>query len=525
MSSPGFSAAASAYRSSLHYATASLGTVAGDPVLGHTPTESGLQPYWGGGGSGSGGFGGGLGCKTTFTLYPDHCASKSTTTCAGITVTRWTSSCSSKETCCNGVCKDVTTDVQNCGACGNVCPTGCMGETPQCSNGSCLPRSFSYGEYFPTKAYGDSVLRWEVFHDRLPGNPDYLDCQDVIVAAASVTEAETCLLSRPGCYSNLLPGYVHLCQFIPGGCPLPCQPGLKDCLGTCADLLKDPSHCGHCWASCRAGEVCSNGECCPLGQLHCAGIRDCVNLQTDPAHCGTCGNACLAGSVCCNGHCCVSGATCCNGTCVDTVTDRKHCGSCGSACTPHEWCSNGLCCNISESNCGGTCINLSSEHDNCGACGNKCEGNDVCANARCSDPCDVCFNCHDTWVGWCFCNGNNCGWSSKCCASAPAPGTTCPSGQVDCGAGCTNMQSDPLNCGMCGSVCTASGFSRGKCQSKSCGIPYRYRYYCSGSTYSFDECAFPDELDQAKQDAKWRCGSDVDGPHLVPGTADCSYNN
>jgi hypothetical protein len=31
------------------------------------------------------------------------------------------------------------------------------------------------------------------------------------------------------------------------------------------------------------------------------------------------------------------------------------------------------------------------------------------------DPCATCTNCHKTWIGWCFCNGKNCGWTSHCC--------------------------------------------------------------------------------------------------------------
>ena len=31
------------------------------------------------------------------------------------------------------------------------------------------------------------------------------------------------------------------------------------------------------------------------------------------------------------------------------------------------------------------------------------------------DPCEACTNCHKTSIGWCFCDGKNCGWGSHCC--------------------------------------------------------------------------------------------------------------
>ena len=52
MNTPGFNAAASVYRSSLHYATASPSTVAGGLFPWFTQTEPALQPYGGFGGSG-----------------------------------------------------------------------------------------------------------------------------------------------------------------------------------------------------------------------------------------------------------------------------------------------------------------------------------------------------------------------------------------------------------------------------------------------------------------------------------------
>src|SRR5688572_30591859 len=45
------------------------------------------------------------------------------------------SQCASGKACCNQVCKAVLSDVENCGACGAVCPGG--NAVPSCVGGSC----------------------------------------------------------------------------------------------------------------------------------------------------------------------------------------------------------------------------------------------------------------------------------------------------------------------------------------------------------------------------------------------------
>jgi len=64
---------------------------------------------------------------------------------------------------------------------------------------------------------------------------------------------------------------------------------------------------------------------------------------------------------------------------------------------------------------------------------------------------------------------------------------TCPSGQTDCSGTCKNLDTDPLNCGHCGTVCTG-----GKtCQNGQCTCPTTvtpggscgctYSIYCDGT--------------------------------------------
>jgi hypothetical protein len=89
------------------------------------------------------------------------------------------------------------------------------------------------------------------------------------------------------------------------------------------------------------------------------GSRSIAGCSRGNRCCDTCnkavGESCAAaGDVCCGG------ATCCDGTCVETGSDESHCGSCGNQCD------SGLTC------CGGTCVNLLTDLDNCTECGNVC---------------------------------------------------------------------------------------------------------------------------------------------------------
>jgi hypothetical protein len=69
---------------------------------------------------------------------------------------------------------------------------------------------------------------------------------------------------------------------------------------------------------------------------------------------------------------------------------------------------------------------------------------------RCPD-CEKCTNCHSTEIGWCFCNGENCGWNSPCCA--PPAGfrgglpMCCPKGGTcECGGRCVNLKGGGQGC-------------------------------------------------------------------------------
>jgi hypothetical protein len=242
-----------------------------------------------------------------------------------------------------------------------------------------------------------------------------------------------CLMTPGGgCYKTVVscPDCQESSELCSGPCPPPCSgdPFPVKCGSKSANICADPSNCGSCGNTCPAGEVCCLGSCTNLmtGSPSNAG----------PVNCGACSSGGGAGI-------CPIGASCSNGACL---------------CPPGQ-----LVCND-------TCTDSSADPNNCGACGNVCNGADTCVNGVCMSPCDTCDNCHFDWWNFCWpfgscfmcrCNGRNCGINGSCCQQCPPGLTFC---ENIWGWGCTNLLTDPDNCGSCGNGCTGQCVD-GKCTS------------------------------------------------------------
>jgi hypothetical protein len=155
---------------------------------------------------------------------------------------------------------------------------------------------------------------------------------------------------------------------------------------------------------------------------------------------------------------CPAGHTRCGDACIDLQTDATHCGACGGNCRGLPGvnslaitCERGTCavhthCAAGFGDCDTVAMNGCetdlSQSSACGACGINCSG--------ATPTCGVVM-------------GDG-GVATRTCTSGCTPMT--PS---RCGETCVDLQSDPLNCGACGTRCTFPN-AMSSCTGGTCSI-------------------------------------------------------
>lgn len=160
---------------------------------------------------------------------------------------------------CDGVCTDVSTSAEHCGACGRRCGAGLVCQSGTCAN-ACASGLVSCG----------------------------------LVCTNLTRDTDNCGACGRRCTGGFL------CTASVCVCPIGQQP----CDTRCVDTSSDAMHCGGCGRPCPSGQVCGGGRCvlgCPSGTTACG--SQCVNLLLDRSHCGTCENACQGIQVCLLGRC------------------------------------------------------------------------------------------------------------------------------------------------------------------------------------------------------------------------------
>ncbi|HLK36186.1 MAG TPA: hypothetical protein VKU41_05495 [Polyangiaceae bacterium] len=318
--------------------------------------------------------------------------------------------------------------------------------------------------------------------------PGYGDCAD---AGTGCTTPLSTPSNCGGC-GVTCSGSTSVCVQSDAGaaaCGSGCLAGQTNCSGSCSDLASDANHCGACGTVCPAFEVCTAGACkCPTeGNPDVCGTA-CTNKQTDAANCGACGHACASGESCVAGVCtCPTGQTMCGGTCVDLSKDPSNCGTCGTSCAqlPHVSttglsCAGSVCsyqCAAGYADCGNTgkgCTTPLGTATNCSACGVGCSGSTpACGPSGSTYACDTgCSTGQSNCSGTCTdvtSDPSNCGACGKTCPTgetcqASVCGCSTAASPNYCGTACTNTQTDNNNCGTCSHVCpSAQGCSGGTC--------------------------------------------------------------
>jgi hypothetical protein len=139
--------------------------------------------------------------------------------------------------CCHGACVDTSQDPNNCGTCGNACPSGstCLGLSSGTGEGDCVAPDGG------CPACGCIAVDPKNCGGCGFGCPAGQTCSGGVCSGAK----SPCGVGRIGAYCDLDAGESSIC--CPGG--------------GCVDTLSDPNNCGHCGVVCSAKTRCTAGSC------------------------------------------------------------------------------------------------------------------------------------------------------------------------------------------------------------------------------------------------------------------------
>lgn len=398
-------------------------------------------------------------------------------------------------------CESDSTDVNNCGVCGNVCSF--VNAIAACVNGGCEPAGCV-----------------ELFDD-CDGNA--LDCETAANTLANCGACGVACADVPNATADCTTGTCG-----PGAC----ADGYDDCDGDpmtgCEQSLTDLNHCGACNVPCdfdtSTADDCSTGVCragiCDPGYDDCDGdhTNGCESLETD-TDCGGCGMVCdstlvnVDSAACSPAGCalsCLGGFGDCDNNpytgCEASLTSLTRCGDCGTPCAvPNAVvsCATGQCefqrCADGWGNCDGDlsdgCEQRLDLPEYCGSCTNDCSSTTSpfcsagqCTAVDCTPPsadcdgdgasCEVADTTSDP--AHCGACNNACQFTTNTPHAAPMP--VCVNGQCrpvcnglwdDCNGdyadGCETSLETLSDCGSCGASCSIQNAME-TCAGGTCGV-------------------------------------------------------
>jgi hypothetical protein len=293
-----------------------------------------------------------------------------------------TGGCPNGETMCGGACTDVTTDVNNCGACGTACDPG-----QGCSGGNCIDQGNGGGSDGGVNCNPGQMLCGGLCVDTSTDANNCGACGTVCPMGAAC-QAGMCAMQGggpgpgPGGAAGCAPTVkcLNACNQGDLNCEKMCiaaasQNGqmLLQAVFACLDAACPSMNGGICDSMSKGYNAVSCGQCFSTA-------------QSKGGKCAAQLTACLQDMGGGGGGGCPPGQTSCNGACTDTTTDAANCGKCGNACGNGQSCKAGACvapCPQGQTACNGACKNLSTDVNNCGACGNACGNAQTCKAGVC----------------------------------------------------------------------------------------------------------------------------------------------
>jgi len=237
---------------------------------------------------------------------------------------------------CGKSCRNVQTDVSNCGTCGHKCASGEI-----CHNGHCKP--------------GQAVCANGVVEgtEQCDGaNLGGTSCIDLGFVSGTLACTPNCTFDTSGCVAapTCVDGVKNGDETdvdCGGSCPK-CAYN-KTCLGNndCVSGLCASGHCLSCGDGLKNGDetdVDCGGSCSPCANGKSCGVSaDCASGVCSGGTCVPCASNqdCGGNSSTCSEHVCVRGA------CQTQVTDGDVCGATSQGCPiglfRDKCCSNGIC--------------------------------------------------------------------------------------------------------------------------------------------------------------------------------------